>query len=104
MRHENANRCVLGTGRNRRTHRQTSRRIANALPTGRDDPMPSDDMSMTMDGDQLDMTLTLTPDQMNSMGEFLIAHAEHPDEHLQRCLNAPGTYTFDPLILEGAKR
>ena len=67
-------------------------------------PIPSDDMSMTMDGNQLDMTLALTPDQMKSMGEYLIAHAEHPDEHLQRRLNAPGTYTFDPLILEGTKR
>lgn len=67
-------------------------------------PMTSDDMSMTMDGDQLDMTLTLTPDQMKSVGEFLIAQAEHSDEHLQRRLNAPGTYIFDPLILEGARR
>lgn len=67
-------------------------------------PMTSDDMSMTMDGDQLDMTLTLTPDQMKSVGEFLIAQAEHSDEHLQRRLNTPGTYIFDPLILEGARR
>ena len=33
-------------------------------------PMPSDDLSMTMDGDQLDMTLTLTPDQMKSIGRI----------------------------------
>lgn len=73
-------------------------RLAMTIPT------QSDDMSMTMDGKQLSMTLTLAPDQMKSVGEFLIAHAEHPDEHLQHCLNDPGTYIFDPLILEGAKR
>lgn len=73
-------------------------RLAVTIPT------QSDDMSMTMDGDQLSMTLAFTPDQMKSVGEFLIAQAEHSDEHLQRCLNAPGTYIFDPLILEGARR
>ena len=67
-------------------------------------PTQSDDMSMTMDGNQLDMTLTLTPDQMKSVGEFLIVQAEHSNEHLQHCLNNPGTYIFDQFTLEGAKR
>ncbi|GDZ34877.1 hypothetical protein MCC02031_15760 [Bifidobacteriaceae bacterium MCC02031] len=73
-------------------------RLAITIPT------QSDDMSMTMDGNQLDMTLTLTPDQMKSVGEFLIVQAEHSNEHLQHYLNNPGTYIFDQFTLEGAKR
>lgn len=67
-------------------------------------PMPADDMSMTINGNQLDMTLTLTPDQMKRVGEYLIDQAEHSDEHLQHCLNDPGTYILDPFILEGTKQ
>lgn len=67
-------------------------------------PMPAEDMSMTMDGNQLDMTLTLTPDQMKSVGEYLIDQAEHSDERLRHCLNDPGTYTFDPFILKRVKQ
>ena len=34
-------------------------------------PMPADDMALTIDGQQLDMTLTFTPDQMKSVWEFM---------------------------------
>lgn len=34
-------------------------------------PMLADDMALTIDGKQLDMTLTFTPDQMKSVGEFI---------------------------------
>lgn len=67
-------------------------------------PMPAKDMSMTMNGNQLDMTLTFTPDQMKRVGEYLIAQAEHSDEHLQHCLNDPGAYILDPFTLEGTKQ
>lgn len=67
-------------------------------------PMPADDMSMTMDGNRINMTLTLAPDQMKSVGEYLVTQAEHSDERLRHCLNDPGAYIFDPFILEGAKQ
>ena len=73
--------------------------------------MPADDMSVIMDGDRIDMTMTLTPEQMARMGEFLTVQAGRAGEYLHRYRYpdmpdgiAPGTYIRIPLDLEGAGR
>lgn len=73
--------------------------------------MPADDMSVIMDGDRIDMTMTLTPEQMARMGEFLTVQAGRAGEYLH-CYRypdmpggiAPGTYIRIPFDLEGAGR
>ena len=73
--------------------------------------MPAEDMSVIMDGDRIDMTMTLTPEQMARMGEFLTIRAGRAGEYLHRYRYpdmpdgiAPGTYIRIPLDLEGAGR
>lgn len=51
-------------------------------------PMPADDMSMIMDDDRIGMTMTLTPEQMVRVGEFLTVQAGRCDEYLRRFLDS----------------
>ena len=73
--------------------------------------MPADDMSVIMDGDRIDMTMTLTPEQMMRVGEFLTVQAGRAGEYLHRYRYpdmpggiAPGAYIRIPFDLEGAGR
>lgn len=68
------------------------------------------EVSMTVDGSRIDMTMPLTPAQMMRMGEFLTAQACHVAEYLRRCMNSdepdgiePGSCIIIPFDMEETK-
>lgn len=54
------------------------------------------DASMTVAGNQIGMTLTLTPDQMTRMGKFLTDQSRHATEYLRRYMNPDGLDGIEP--------
>lgn len=72
--------------------------------------LAASDASVTVTGNRIGMTLTLTPDQMTRMGKFLTDQSRHAAEYLRRCMNPdgldgiePGSCIVIPFDVEGTR-